>query len=408
MGTSSADGPRGNGEGRHRTWSAARWAISRGAVRPEHLASYARMAAIKARYPDVTFLGPCFLREDVTIEVRRGYGRIIIGPWVHVGAGTSLRCHEGTLRVGAKTVFGRRCTVNTWLDVEIGDACLFGDDVYLCDFDHVTTRLDIPIKDQGIVKTPVRIGDDVWLGTKVAVTRGTRIGSGSVVGAASVVRGDFPPHAVIVGAPARVVRSRDPEVERVRRAAGVDLPRLRDAVRAVIADEHGRVLLMHFRAAEDVEFPAGVWACPGAEVSIDDDPGVILLDEIEKASGLHVDGVGDPVWVRETLQPDEEYDGTRDTYHLLEVTGVDADLVDLDVGALRLEGYVEAVRWWHLDEIAEAQRRHDNDPAAEAVVFSPGRLAHVLGDLLMQGRPATPWRHRDEGERPTPTRVRRR
>lgn len=191
----------------------ARWVLRRGAYRPRHLASYARMASVAARYPDVVFLGPCFIREDVRIETRPGYGRIVIGPWVHIGAGSRLRCHEGTLRIGAKSVLGERCTINTWLDIEIGDACLIADDVYLCDFDHVTDRLDIPIKDQGIVKSPVRIGDDVWLGTDVVVTRGTRVGPGSVVGASSVVRGDFPPYSVLAGVPARKIRSRLPVEE---------------------------------------------------------------------------------------------------------------------------------------------------------------------------------------------------
>lgn len=199
-----------------------RWAAMRGAYRPEHLASYLRQSTLALRYPNVTFLGPCFIREDVTIEARRGYGRIVIGPWVHIGAGTSLRCHEGTLRIGAKTVFGRRCTVNAWLDVEIGDAVLLADDVYVCDFDHVVDRFDVPIKDQGIVKSPVRIGDDVWLGTKVVVTRGTRIGAGCAAGASAVLRGDYEPLSVVAGAPARVVRSRDRRRPPAGPAAGLE------------------------------------------------------------------------------------------------------------------------------------------------------------------------------------------
>jgi acetyltransferase-like isoleucine patch superfamily enzyme len=105
-------------------------------------------------------------------------------------------------------VIGIRNTINCWIDISIGRACLFGDDVYICDFDHVTTSLDLPIKDQGIVKTPVRIGDDVWLGTKVVVTRGTAIGDQCVVAASAVARGDYPPRSVVAGIPGKVVRTR--------------------------------------------------------------------------------------------------------------------------------------------------------------------------------------------------------
>ncbi len=388
-------------------WGQARWALQRGAYRPSHLAAYARMAAVAARYPDVHFTGPCFIYDDVVIEARRGYGRIIMGPWTHIGSGSRLRCHEGTLRIGAKTVFGQRCTVNTWLDIEIGDACLFADDVYLCDFDHVTERLDVPIKDQGIVKSPIRIGDDVWLGTKAAVTRGTRLGHGSVVGAASVVRGDFPAYSIVVGAPARVVKSRDPEVEKVRRAAGLDAPRLRDAVRAVVSDEHGRILLMHFATPED-DLPSGVWACPGAEVAPEEDPTAVIAAEVERATGVRLDGVGDPVWVREIMQPVEEYDGLRETYHLLEISGVSPDSVDVDLAVLDVEEYVDAVRWWTLEEITAAQWAHEADPSTAEVVFSPVSLGHLLGDLFEHGRPEEPRRMSGPGERPAPGGVRRR
>ena len=70
--------------------------------------------------------------------------------------------------------------------------------------------LSRPIKDQGIVKSPVRIGPDVWMGTRVTILRGSRVGRGSVLGAHAVVRGRIPPYSVAVGAPARVVNSRKP------------------------------------------------------------------------------------------------------------------------------------------------------------------------------------------------------
>jgi acetyltransferase-like isoleucine patch superfamily enzyme len=85
----------------------------------------------------------------------------------------------------------------------------------------------VPIKDQGIVKTPVRIGPDCWVGAKVSVLRGSRVGRGSVLGAHAVVRGDIPDHSIAVGAPARVVRNRvdDYEAAAAERAALADIAR---------------------------------------------------------------------------------------------------------------------------------------------------------------------------------------
>ena len=185
-----------------------RWALSNRAFTRHHLVSYLRMARASARYPSLRFEGPCFIGPDVRFEVREGYARLVVGAYTHFGAHARVRAHEGTLRIGEKSVIGIRNTLNCWIDLSVGRACLFGDDVYVCDFDHVTERLDIPVKDQGIVKSPVRIGDDVWLGTKVVVTRGTLIGDHCVVAASAVARGTYPERSVVAGVPGKVVRTR--------------------------------------------------------------------------------------------------------------------------------------------------------------------------------------------------------
>ena len=184
------------------------WVVAHRAYGRHHLLSYLRMARAVATNPGLTFEGPAFISKDVRFEVREGYARMVIGAYTHFGHGARIRAHEGTVRIGAKTVIGIRNTVNGYLDIRIGDACLLGDDVYICDFDHRTEDASVPIKDQGLVKSPVRIGDDVWIGTKVTVLRGTDIGPGSVVAASAVARGAFPARSIVGGVPARLLRPR--------------------------------------------------------------------------------------------------------------------------------------------------------------------------------------------------------
>ena len=155
----------------------------------------------RLRNPHVVVHGMIYMAADVEIHCTRGLASLEIGRDVWIGRGTAVRCHEGYMRIGDRVVFGGRDTVNGYLDVEIGDDALFADDVYVVDFDHRTDDLDRPIQEQGIVKSPIRIGDDCWIGTKATVLRGTTIGRGSVVGAGSVVRGRFPERSVVVGAP---------------------------------------------------------------------------------------------------------------------------------------------------------------------------------------------------------------
>ncbi|MDN5920147.1 MAG: acyltransferase [Pseudonocardia sp.] len=207
-----------------------RWVLRNRAYTPWYLLRYWRLLKLRITHPQVVLRGMVFLGRGVQIEARPGFGRLEIGRWVHIGDGTSLRCHEGSMRIGDKVVFGRNNTVNCYLDVEIGAATLVADWVYVTDFDHVTADVHRPIKDQGIAKTPVRIGPECWLGVKTSVLRGTRIGQGSVLGAHAVARGDLPAYAIAVGAPARVVRDRqaDYEAAAAERAAVADMARKAD------------------------------------------------------------------------------------------------------------------------------------------------------------------------------------
>ncbi|MPZ61671.1 MAG: acyltransferase [Propionibacteriales bacterium] len=198
-------------EARVPTMASLRWVVRHRAWTPYHLMRYWRFLLLKIRHPGVVTEGFVSLDRDVEIFARRGYGRIILGRWVHLGTGTSLRAHEGTLRIGDKVVMGRHNTVNCHLDIEIGEAALFSDAIYVCDFDHVTAELDVPIKDQGIVKSPVRIGPDCWVGTKATVLRGAFVGRGSVLAAHTVVRGEVPAYSIVAGVPGRVVKNRRDE-----------------------------------------------------------------------------------------------------------------------------------------------------------------------------------------------------
>jgi acetyltransferase-like isoleucine patch superfamily enzyme len=190
------------------TVASLRWVIRHRALTPWYLVRYWRFFVFKLRNRHVITTGFVFLDRDVEIYARKGYGRLVLGRFVHLGVDTALRCHEGTLSLGDKSVLARGVSINCYLDVEIGDCALIADNVYISDFDHNFADPDIPIKDQGIAKSRVRIGRDVWLGTKVTVTRGVRIGEGSVVGANSVVTHDLPAYSVAAGVPACVLKDR--------------------------------------------------------------------------------------------------------------------------------------------------------------------------------------------------------
>ena len=194
---------------------AIRHAVERRMLTPEYLRLYARYLrhrmAIAARDRDVVLQGMVFTGKRVELHARRDHGRLVVGPWCWIGNDNKLRAHEGQLTLGAKVVMGRDNVVNTYLDIEIGEASILADWIYICDFDHRFERLDVPIKDQGIAKSPVRVGPDVWIGEKATVLRGVDIGRGSIVASHCLVNRDVPPFSIVVGVPSRVVRSRLPK-----------------------------------------------------------------------------------------------------------------------------------------------------------------------------------------------------
>ena len=216
-----------------------RWVVQNKAWTPWYLLRYWRFFVFRRRNPHIVTEGFVFLGRNVEIYARPGYGRMVIGRWVHIGNGNAIRCHEGNLRIGDKCVFGNDNTVNCYLDIEFGATTIVADWVYICDFDHVFADVTRPIKDQGIAKSPVRIGRDVWVGTKASVLRGTTVGQGSVIAAHCVVNADVPAYSVAGGVPVRVLRNRlaDYQAEADKRAALTDIARKTAAV--VVADrEH--------------------------------------------------------------------------------------------------------------------------------------------------------------------------
>jgi acetyltransferase-like isoleucine patch superfamily enzyme len=58
---------------------------------------------------------------------------------------------------------------------------------------------------------PVTLEDNVWIGFDAVILPGVTIGRGAIVGCKTIVRESIPPYAVVVGDPARVIRTLEPD-----------------------------------------------------------------------------------------------------------------------------------------------------------------------------------------------------
>ena len=162
-----------------------------------------------ARYlPDSSFPG------GTAFTVFRGFlcRGFIAGPGenIHVRAGVFLA--DGRhLYMGDRASIGPGCRIygaRLGYGVVIGPHCVFfkenraADDVTKPVGDHGTTPVKLPV-----------VEDWAWVGERVLVMQGRRIGRGAIVGAGAVVTRDVPPFAIVGGNPARVIGHRHPAGE---------------------------------------------------------------------------------------------------------------------------------------------------------------------------------------------------
>jgi acetyltransferase-like isoleucine patch superfamily enzyme len=152
--------------------------------------------------------GLAFIGPDCRLEVGRN-AVLHLGRWSWLGHGCKIRCHEGLVSLGAKSVMGQECTISAYQHVSIGRECVIADRVMLIDFDHGSSEVERPIRLQGIYKRDVDVGHNVWIGYGACILRGVTVGDNAIIGTNSVVTRDVEPNAVVGGVPARVLRMRE-------------------------------------------------------------------------------------------------------------------------------------------------------------------------------------------------------
>jgi len=152
--------------------------------------------------------GPFFLGRGLELKIEPR-GQIRFGRFVWIGDGTKIRCHEGLVEIGEKTVMGQECTISAYQRVRIGEQCVIADRAMFIDFDHGIVEVERPIRLQGIYKRDVEVGNNVWIGYGACILRGVSVGDNSVIGTNSVVTKDVPANAIVGGVPARIIRMRE-------------------------------------------------------------------------------------------------------------------------------------------------------------------------------------------------------
>ena len=126
--------------------------------------------------------------------------------------------HQGGIHVGKGTVFYYPYTITVdmerpWM-ISIGEYCKITKGVIILAHDYSRSVIrrshDLIIGEAG----RTLIGDNVFIGMNSIILMGSQIGNNCIVGAGSVVKGDFPDNSVIAGNPAKVICTLDQYVNK--------------------------------------------------------------------------------------------------------------------------------------------------------------------------------------------------
>ncbi|MER3545461.1 MAG: transferase [Chloroflexota bacterium] len=113
--------------------------------------------------------------------------------------------HSG-IKIGRDGLISEFTVIRGQGGVTIGDRVYTSPFTQIVAVNHVFDDPTRPFIEQGITAQGIVIEDDVWIGSGAIITDGVHIGKGAVIAAGAVVTQDVPPHTVVAGVPARVIK----------------------------------------------------------------------------------------------------------------------------------------------------------------------------------------------------------
>ncbi|WP_312689083.1 maltose O-acetyltransferase [Kosakonia sp.] len=124
----------------------------------------------------------------------------------------NFRCDYGyNIFLGKDFYANFDCIMLDVCPIHIGDNCMLAPGVHIYTATH---PLDAMQRISGVeYGQPVTIGHNVWIGGRAVINPGVTIGDNAVIGSGSVVVKDVPANTVVVGNPARIIKTLAPSVQ---------------------------------------------------------------------------------------------------------------------------------------------------------------------------------------------------
>ena len=132
------------------------------------------------------------------------YRKFSLGDYSVIESFSCINNAVGDVIIGDHTRIGLHNTIIG--PVTIGCHVNLAQGITVTALNHNFEASDKRIDEQGVSTTPVTIEDDIWIGANAVILPGVTIGNHSVVAAGAVVTKNVPPHSLVAGVPARIIK----------------------------------------------------------------------------------------------------------------------------------------------------------------------------------------------------------
>ena len=160
----------------------------------------------------VRMLAPLYQHRGRCSKIHRSvrmdtppYRKFSLGDYSVVESYSCINNAVGDVIIGDHTRVGLHNSVIG--PVTIGNHVNLAQGITVTALNHNFTDHHLRIDEQGVSTTPVTIGHDIWIGANAVILPGVTIGDHSVVAAGAVVTKDVPPHTLVAGVPAKIIKT---------------------------------------------------------------------------------------------------------------------------------------------------------------------------------------------------------
>ena len=140
------------------------------------------------------------------IIIIKRHGSVSVGEFTTFWPNVKISCNglshddPAVLDIGAHCSIGDRTEIHCGKRIIIGNYVIIAWDCVIMDRDYHSPEGALEIFN------PVVIEDNVWIGCRSIILKGVIIGEGAIIAAGSVVTHNVPPHTLVAGNPARVIK----------------------------------------------------------------------------------------------------------------------------------------------------------------------------------------------------------